>query len=92
MVEVADRVKEEVRKIGELPEMAGIQIFDLDNKADSVRQSLRDLVVSGVFGALLAIVVLYFFLRHFVSTLIVPLSVPLSLVITLGAMYWFGIS
>ncbi|MEN7342755.1 MAG: efflux RND transporter permease subunit [Pseudomonadota bacterium] len=92
MVEVADRVKEEVRKIGELPEMAGIQIFDLDNKADSVRQSLRDLVASGIFGALLAIVVLYFFLRHFVSTLIVTLSVPLSLIITLGAMYWFGLT
>ncbi|MFK8053282.1 MAG: efflux RND transporter permease subunit [Woeseiaceae bacterium] len=92
MVAVADRVKEEIAKIGQLPEMKGIQIFDLNNQADSVRQSLRDLIMSGIIGAFLAIVILYFFLRHFVSTLIVTLSVPLSLVITLGAMYFIGLS
>ncbi|MEL6869715.1 MAG: efflux RND transporter permease subunit [Pseudomonadota bacterium] len=92
MVEVADRVKAEVEDIGKLPEMTGVEIFDLENQAESVRRSLRDLVRSGVIGALLAIVVLYFFLRHMASTLIVTLSVPLSLVITLGAMHFFGLS
>ncbi|MEO0574393.1 MAG: efflux RND transporter permease subunit [Pseudomonadota bacterium] len=92
MVEVADRVKAEVAEIGKLPAMSGIEIFDLENQAESVRQSLSDLVRSGVIGAFLAIVVLYFFLRHMTSTLIVTLSVPLSLVITLGAMHFFGLS
>ncbi|MEM7610196.1 MAG: efflux RND transporter permease subunit [Pseudomonadota bacterium] len=92
MVDVSDRVKEEVRRIGELPAMQGVQIFDLDNQAESVRSGLRDLVTSGIIGALLAIVVLYFFLRHITSTLIVTMSVPLSLIITLGAMYFLGLS
>ncbi|MEL7024785.1 MAG: efflux RND transporter permease subunit [Pseudomonadota bacterium] len=92
MVEVSDRVKEEVRLIGETPAMRGIEIFDLENQAESVRQSLADLIKSGAIGALLAIVVLYFFLRHMATTLIVTLSVPLSLVITLGAMYFAGLS
>lgn len=92
MVEVSDRVKAEVERIGELPIMQGIKIFDLENQAESVRQSLADLIKSGMIGALLAIVVLYFFLRHMATTLIVTLSVPLSLVITLGAMYFFDLS
>ncbi|MEL6949564.1 MAG: efflux RND transporter permease subunit [Pseudomonadota bacterium] len=92
MVDVADRVKAEVAAIGDEPEMTGIEIFDLYNQADSVRSSLIDLVKSGIIGALLAIVVLYFFLRHMTSTLIVTLSVPLSLIITLGAMHFIGLS
>ncbi len=92
MVEVADRVIEEIEAIGKTPAMAGIEIFSLDNQADSVRQSLRDLVSSGLIGALLAVVVLYFFLRHMATTLIVTLSVPLSLIITLGAMYFSGLT
>ena len=92
MVEVADRVKAEVTEIGKLPAMQGIELFDLENQANSVRTSLNELIKSGVIGAFLAVLVLYFFLRHLTSTLIITLSVPLSLVITLGAMHFFGLT
>ncbi len=92
MVAVADRVKEEVEKIGELPQMQGIRIFDLDNQAQGVRDSLSDLLSAGLIGALLAIVVLYLFLRQLSTTLIVTAAVPFSLLITLAAMYFFGLS
>ncbi len=92
MVEVADRVIAEVEEIGKLPEMQGISIFTLENAADGVRESLNDLVSAGLIGALLALVVLYIFLRQIATTLIVVLSVPFSLLITLGAMYFAGLS
>ncbi len=92
MVEVTDAVMEEVRRIGELPQMQGINIFDLDNQGESVRESLADLLNAGLIGALLAIAVLYLFLRQLTTTLIVTASVPFSLMITLGAMYFADIS
>ena len=92
MVDVADRVGEEVRKVGQLPQMQGIDIFDLDNQATGVKQSLNDLLNAGLIGAILAILVLYLFLRQMVPTLIVTLSVPFSLLITLGIMYFAGLS
>lgn len=92
MVEVADRIYAEVDEIGELPEMRGISIFDLDNKANSVRKSLTDLVKAGVIGMFLAILVLYFFLRQASTTLLVAMTVPLSLLITLAALYFAGLS
>ena len=92
MVAVADRVKDEVAKIGELPHMQGIRIFDLDNQAQGVRDSLSDLLNAGLIGALLAIIVLYLFLRQLSTTLIVTAAVPFSLLITLAAMYFFGLS
>ncbi|MBW3566784.1 MAG: efflux RND transporter permease subunit [Proteobacteria bacterium] len=92
MVEVADRVVEEINKISELPQMRGIRIFFLDNAAQSVKQSLSDLMWAGTLGALLSLVVLYLFLRQVATTLTVTLAVPFSLTITLAAMYFFGIS
>jgi len=92
MVQVADRVKEELDKIAELPSMRGIRIFNIDNKADSVRSSLADLLQAGLIGSLLAVLVLYLFLRQITTTLIVMLAVPVSLVITLGVMYFSGLT
>lgn len=92
MVEVSDRVMREIAEISKLPQMQGIKIFDLDNQADSVRDSLSDLLYAGLIGGLLAIVVLYLFLRHATTTLIVIAAVPFSLTITLGVMYFAGLS
>ncbi len=92
MVEVTDRVMAEVAEISKLPQMQGINIFDLDNMGESVRDSLGDLLSAGAIGALLALLVLYAFLRQVTTTVIVTASVPFSLLITLGALYFFGLS
>ena len=92
MVDVTDRVIEQVEKIGELPEMNGINIFALDNQGEAVRESLGDLLSAGALGGLLAIFVLYLFLRQVTTTLIVTASVPFALMITLGALYFAGLS
>ncbi len=92
LVDVSDRVIAEIEKIGKLPQMRGINIFALDNQGDSVRESLSDLLKAGALGGLLAILVLYLFLRQVTTTLIVTASVPFSLMITLGALYFAGLS
>ena len=92
LVDVTDRVIAEVEDISKLPQMQGINIFSLDNQGDSVRESLSDLLTAGAFGGLLAIIVLYLFLRRVTTTLIVTASVPFSLMITLGALYFAGLT
>ena len=64
----------------------------MDNQGKDVRDSLSDLLNAGLVGAVLAIVVLYLFLRQVSTTLIVTASVPFSLLITLGALYFSGLS
>ena len=92
LVEVTDRVIAEVEKISKLPQMQGIKIFSLDNQGESVKDSLSDLLSAGLIGGLLAIIVLYLFLRQVSTTLIVTASVPFSILITLGALYFFGLT
>jgi hydrophobic/amphiphilic exporter-1 (mainly G- bacteria), HAE1 family len=92
MVETSDRVVAEMERIREAPDMRGTRLILLDDQADSVRTSLRDLIEAGAIGALLSLFILFVFLRDWRTTLIVALSAPVALVITLAAMFFLKIS
>ena len=92
VVEVVARVQEVLEKNRALPQMQGISVFTLDNQAEAIRQSLADLTEAGLIGAVLAFAVLYLFLRHWPTTLIVSAAVPLSLLVTLAVMYFTGLT
>ena len=92
LVEVGRAALGEIERIGETPEMQGIELFFLGNAAQGVTDSLSDLLQAGLIGALLSIGVLYLFLRNLSATLTVTLAVPISLTITLGVMYFVGLS
>lgn len=70
----------------------GIDLMVMDNTAESVTTSLRDLLLAGGIGASLSIIVLYLFLRDWRTTLIIVLSVPIAICLTLGVMYLLGYS
>ncbi|HXW09274.1 MAG TPA: efflux RND transporter permease subunit [Steroidobacteraceae bacterium] len=92
VVDVADRVLEAIEKAKELPQLQGIQILVVGNQAESIRESLKELRKAGLIGAVLSFFMLLFFLRHFPTTVIVSLAVPASLLVTLGAMYFLGLT
>lgn len=92
VVDVVKDVLEVIEKNKALPQMQGITVFTLDNQADAIRQSLSDLTEAGLIGAALAFAVLFLFLRHWPTTLIVSAAVPLSLLVTLAVMYFAGLT
>ena len=92
VVEVVEHVLAVIEKNKTLPQMQGIRVFIIDNQAEAIRQSLSDLTEAGLIGAALAFCVLFLFLRHWPTTLIVSASVPLSLLVTLAVMYFAGLT
>jgi HAE1 family hydrophobic/amphiphilic exporter-1 len=92
IVDVVDRVLAVIKKNESLPQFQGVQVFVIDNQAESIRSSLSDLTEAGLIGAALAFAVLFLFLRHWPTTIIVSASVPLSLLVTLAAMYFLGLT
>jgi HAE1 family hydrophobic/amphiphilic exporter-1 len=92
VVDVADRVIAAVEEARKAPQLQGIEILVVGNDADSVRQSLSELRKAGLIGACLSFFMLLLFLRHLPTTAIVSLAVPASLLVTLGAMYFLGLS
>ncbi len=91
-VAVGDRVLAEIDEINKLPEMQGINIFEMHNQATGIISSLTELFKAGLLGALFSIVILYLFLRRFSTTMIVALAVPFSLIVTLGFLYFLDLS
>ena len=92
LVDVASRVLAEIDSISRDPEMQGIQLYFLGNTAKAVTDSLSELGKAGLAGIGLSIFVLFFFLRDWPSTFMVSLAIPICLVITLGCMYFFGMT
>lgn len=73
-----------------LPE--GEKLAILFDQSHFIEQSIKEVRDSAVIGGLLAVVVLFFFLREMRSTLIIATSIPLSVVATFLLMYQLGIS
>lgn len=92
LVEVGRAVLEEVARASTQPEMKGLQLYFLQNQAKGVTDSLGALAKAGIEGTLLSVLVLFFFLRDWRATLMVSLAIPVCFVMTLGCMYFFGIS
>jgi HAE1 family hydrophobic/amphiphilic exporter-1 len=92
MVDVSDRVLAKIEEISHTPQLHGIKLVFLENQAQNVKSSLHDVIMAGVIGALLALLVLYFFTRDLATTLLVSLSIPISIVITLGILYFLGLT
>ena len=92
LVEVSRTAKAELDAIAQEPEFAGIRFISFDDQGSNVTDSLLELSEAGIIGLLLAIGVLYFFLRHWPSTLMVTLAIPVCFVMTLGFMHFFGVT
>lgn len=62
------------------------------NQADFVARSVRSLQEAALVGGLLAMSVVFFFLRNFRSTLVVATSIPVSIISTFSILWWQGYS
>ncbi len=90
-VQAAKKVRAQLALIkNEIPN--DIEIIESSNTTDIISQTVGEVVGSVVMGALLAIAVLFIFLRSLKSTLIVGASIPISVMITLLCMYLKGLS
>lgn len=90
-VEVVRAVESVINdEIAEDPLLKGIDLFMWENQGDQITNSLNGLTKAGLYGALLALIVLYVFLRRLGTTLTVSLSIPFSVIASCGAMYFLG--
>lgn len=90
-VEVADRIRSRVGILQEsLPENVRMDV--LFDQSRFIKTSINEVLSNAILGALLAIIVLYLFLRDIRSTLIIGLSIPISIMVTFVIMRQLGVS
>ncbi len=90
-ITVANAVYEKLAELKDiLPTDVTLQIIRDDT--DAIRDTLSTLFDSAWQGLLLAVLVLFVFLKSMKSTIIIAISIPLSIVITLLCMNFAGIT
>ena len=92
LVQMSRDVLAEVERIKQTPAARGIDIQVTEDQGEAVVGSLASLAEAGAIGLLLSVIVLYFFLRDWRATLMVTLAIPICFVMTLGFMYFAGVT
>jgi HAE1 family hydrophobic/amphiphilic exporter-1 len=89
-VTVARQVREAMARLAE--ERSDIEIEYVFDQSTFITNSINNLAENAGLGALLAVAVLFLFLRHVGSTLLVGVSIPLSIIFTFVMMYAFNLT
>ncbi len=69
-----------------------LEIEIISDQSRFIKQAIYSVVQSALWGALIAVLVLYFFLRNFPSTAIIGMAIPISIITTFNLMFFTGIS
>lgn len=89
-VETVRLVKEEIDELNRDPSMIGTRIDVWFNQGDEIVKSLSGLLQAGTIGAILAVVILFLFLRKLGATLVIGFAIPFSIIATIGFLYLIG--
>jgi HAE1 family hydrophobic/amphiphilic exporter-1 len=81
-------------KLGSIQELLphGVELKEIFNTADFTQNSINNTATSGILGALLAVIVVFFFLRNIRASIIIGLAIPFSIITTFIGMYFFKIN
>src|SRR5262245_26869389 len=80
------------RRIHRLQLPAEMKLETVADQSRFIEEAIADVTSAGWLGAILAVVVLFAFLRQLGTTLIVALTIPVSVFATFVIMYRFGLS
>ena len=89
-VAVAEDVIREIDRIN--AERDDLRLTVISDQSDFISQSIDSVRDSGIWGSLLAVLVLYVFLRRRSSTAIIAFSIPVSVISTFGLLYFGGLT
>ncbi len=87
-VDVARDALREIERINaDIPQ---IQLIPIIDTSDYIKRSISNVSTSAVYGGILAILVLLFFLRNARSTTVIASAIPISITAAFALMYFAG--
>jgi HAE1 family hydrophobic/amphiphilic exporter-1 len=89
-VEVARGVHQALERIDR--DYSQIHFSPLFDTSEFIERSIANAITAMLLGALLAVVVLLFFLRSLYATLVVAVAIPVSVITTFALMYFGGLT
>jgi hydrophobic/amphiphilic exporter-1 (mainly G- bacteria), HAE1 family len=89
-VEVAAGLRAEVERIN--AERDDLHLTPFSDSSEFIRQSIDNVRSSALWGSLLALLILYLFLRSGASTAIIGVSIPISVIACFALLYFGGLT
>ncbi|MDR2181644.1 MAG: efflux RND transporter permease subunit, partial [Treponema sp.] len=90
-VQTAQELRRRIPQIlREIPQ--DISVTEIFNTTDEIENSIAQVASTTISGAILAILILFVFLRSIKPTMIIGLSIPISLIVTIMLMYFAGLT
>jgi HAE1 family hydrophobic/amphiphilic exporter-1 len=89
-VDVAAKIRDVMTQIN--LERKDINLMMVIDQSEFIQNSIDNVQNSAIWGGLLAIFILYLFLRNGSTTFIIALAIPISLIATFGLLYFNGLT
>jgi HAE1 family hydrophobic/amphiphilic exporter-1 len=89
-VAVSNRMEAELETL--LADYAEIEIVRILDQAEVIRLAIRAVIEDALIGALLAVLILYIFLGHYRTTMIIAITIPVSVIATFILLFYTGIT
>ena len=89
-VKVVENIQESLKKINRA--LPGYEFEVVSNQGTFISQSISEVKSTLILGIILAVIVLFVFLRRLGTTLIVSIAIPISIVATFNLMYFGGLT
>jgi HAE1 family hydrophobic/amphiphilic exporter-1 len=87
VVDVSRGIQEVLDEIERDPALEGIEVVLFFDQAEQITSGLSGLLWSGLIGSILALGVLFVFLRRISTTLVISVAIPLSIISTCVFLY-----
>ncbi|MEJ2721699.1 MAG: efflux RND transporter permease subunit, partial [bacterium] len=85
-VAVAQKARQVMEQINE--ERDDLELMMVIDQSEFIKSSISNVQKSALWGGLLAVLVLYLFLRNGSTTFIIALSIPISIIATFGLLFF----
>ena len=72
--------------------LPGYQFEVISNQGTFIQQAVDEVQETALMGIVLAVIVLFFFLHRFGTTLIISIAIPISIIATFALMYFNGLT
>lgn len=92
VIDLSERIREEIGQLNEELAPKGVSIKVDTDVAETMSENINTIINLGITGAILAIFILYLFLRNFKIVTFIAFAIPISVFSAFYFFYFFGIS
>jgi HAE1 family hydrophobic/amphiphilic exporter-1 len=89
-VAIAENIRREVERVNS--ERDDVNLLVVIDQSEFIQNSIDNVQQAAMWGAILAIFILYLFLRNGSTTFIISLAIPISIIATFGLLYFSGLT